>query len=256
MTYRDIAGILGVTEKQVRGYVCTKKWCKEKSKHREWNVKYFDEIDTPEKAYWLGYFFADGYVVYSSNNKNYEASMQLQEGDVDALKRFASQLNIDYNDGSLSFVEKDVKFPQGATCHVKGYVLRTYSKYFCDSLIKHNIVPDKTYRSEYPTVDDYRHAFVRGFFDGDGCISHFAQGYLQIHFTNPNRDFLEYLKNVIDEEIGISGTIYKENDMKYRLYYFRVEDTKKFLDWIYQDDGAYRLPRKYQKYLSYYGLAS
>lgn len=256
MSYKELGEIFGVTARQIGGHVCTQGWSKEKSKQRVWNKKYFDVIDTPEKAYWLGFFFADGYVAYNQKRRNYEASIQLQEGDVDALKRLAEQLGIDYNDGSLTFIEKDVNYPQGTSGHVTGYVLRTYSKHFCDSLISRGVVPNKTYRPEYPTIENFCHAFVRGFFDGDGCLSLFARGYVEVHFTNPNEEFLKYIKNIVEEEIGVSGTIYKENDMKYRLYYFRTADTRKFLDWIYQDDGSYRLPRKYNRYLSYYGLAA
>ena len=31
------------------------------------NVNFFEKIDTEEKAYWLGFMFADGYIIDNSN---------------------------------------------------------------------------------------------------------------------------------------------------------------------------------------------
>lgn len=50
----------------------------------KFNENIFDLIDTEEKAYWLGFIYADGYV--SSSNNQFELS--LQGSDVEHLNKF------------------------------------------------------------------------------------------------------------------------------------------------------------------------
>ena len=59
MTYREIANNIGFTEKQVKGWInhnCDKKT-------RTFDDKYFNEIKTPNQAYWLGFIYADGWII-------------------------------------------------------------------------------------------------------------------------------------------------------------------------------------------------
>ena len=53
------------------------------------NESIFDNIDTAEKAYWIGFITADGYI----NEKRGWLSIQLQYSDIDHLKKFAKFIN-------------------------------------------------------------------------------------------------------------------------------------------------------------------
>ena len=53
------------------------------------DITVFDSIDTEEKAYWLGFMFADGYV-----SKNNAMSLTLKESDRSHIERFARFFNI------------------------------------------------------------------------------------------------------------------------------------------------------------------
>lgn len=74
-----------------------------------------------------------------------------------------------------------------------------------------------------------------------------------VQLTNSNKYFLEYLQDNISLLLNIKGSIYKETDNKYRLVYFRKNDTKLLLDTIYKDKNCIKLQRKYNIYESYYG---
>ena len=51
------------------------------------NLNYFEEINTPEKAYWLGFLAADGYIVGN------ELNIQLEKKDKEHLRKFSNAIN-------------------------------------------------------------------------------------------------------------------------------------------------------------------
>ena len=71
MTYKEIGNQLGFTERQIRGKINHMNL----SKKREVKDDYFEIIDSSLKAYFLGFIFADGYVVYNEDTRNYEMGM-------------------------------------------------------------------------------------------------------------------------------------------------------------------------------------
>lgn len=220
MQYKDIAQILGKTERQVRGKINGMGL----SKLREFDKSFFNCIDSPEKAYWLGLIFADGWVVFNETQRTYELGIELQEQDSYILYALVSAL------GGNHKVSHD--------CHHRvfnGYEydtntsrLRVYSKEIVCGLISNGVVANKTYSTEYPKLLAYKRDFVRGFLDGDGCITNSNRGNLIVTFTNANKGFLSYLRDMIFSECGVLGTIYTENDCKHTLRYFRVSDAKSF----------------------------
>ena len=86
MTYREIGDKLGFTEKQIRGWVAAN--CKNKIKL--YNKMYFQNIDTPNKAYWLGFIYADGWVrliYFGSKVIKGEVGLELKDTDVGHLEK-------------------------------------------------------------------------------------------------------------------------------------------------------------------------
>lgn len=62
MTAALVAEKIGLTERQVRGWYNNHM----PKKIRVFNDRYFQNIDSQEKAYWLGFIFADGYITSHS----------------------------------------------------------------------------------------------------------------------------------------------------------------------------------------------
>lgn len=247
-SYKEIAETLGFTERQIRGRINNMGL----SKIRKFDKLYFERIDSREKAYWLGFIYADGYIVHNLKTATYELGIEINSQDDYLLKRLA------YNLGNVHNVEykHNYKTFNGYNYETDSCVLRIYSKQICESLIKLSVVPNKTNSNIFPKNSDYFFDFLRGFLDGDGCIYVDKNNHIMINFTNSNEEFLSYIKNEVNNLIGISGSIYKENDKKYRLVYFRQDDIKILLDKIYEDITVSYLIRKYNIYTSYYGFAS
>ena len=94
-SYKEIADILGFTERQIRGRINNMGL----SKIRKFDKTYFKNIDSEEKAYWLGFIYADGYIVYNSNSATYELGIELNAKDDYILQKLA------YNLGNVHKVE-------------------------------------------------------------------------------------------------------------------------------------------------------
>ena len=82
-TSGEIGDILGYNAKQIQSRAARLGI----RKKRLFDSRYFKDIDTKEKAYWLGLLYADGWVVCNKDNGNYEVSIELQRDDRYVLER-------------------------------------------------------------------------------------------------------------------------------------------------------------------------
>ena len=255
MPYKHIADELGYTERQVRGWInnhCNKK-------NRCFDEHYFDTIDSPNKSYYLGIIYADGWVSnhlrQDGKSASYEFGMQLQRNDRYILEQLNSEL------GGVHSIKDFERNCIILTNHFPSYtqssILRIYSKHFVTSLMKHNIATDKSYADIFPIVEDnlFCH-FIRGYFDGDGCVYANKYGKPQIHFTAFGDSFLSYIQSKLDSLYGIRSSIYAENENKHRLMIFRKDDVNRFFDVIYGSGCNIKMLRKYNKYITLLGLAA
>ena len=90
--------------------------------------------------------------------------------------------------------------------------------------------------------------FIRGFFDGDGCIS-IGKTISRLHFniTSAALDFLNDIQPILSNIATKNGSIYKEkNTNAYHLRY-TGKAALNILNWLYKDSTIY-LNRKYIKY--------
>ena len=133
------------------------------------NQNFFEKIDTEKKAYWLGFLYADGCVTYSekSCNSPNRLSINLSSKDRCILELFQNDLESDYP--IVDYIPNGKTY--GNTMMSKLYINSTK---LCKDLIKHGCVPNKTkcLQMPYGSLDEklYPH-FLRGVFDGDGCIT-------------------------------------------------------------------------------------
>lgn len=127
------------------------------------NSHYFDNIDTEHKAYWYGFLFADGHV----NDK--VVMLTLQIGDKDMIEAYAKDLETDI---PISYV-KDNAVGLNIAC-----------KTMCNSLLEKGFNHRKSYDADIREIasyvpDELVHHFIRGMFDGDGCVAVYKYDYLK-----------------------------------------------------------------------------
>jgi transposase len=195
---------------------------------------YFDIIDTEEKAYWLGFIFADG------NIFNNQLTIEIHERDRELLERFKIALNLN---GKISHrVRKNT-----SVCSV-----RVVSKHLCETLSKYGIVPNKTYVTKHlPQVPETMLPhFLRGLIDGDGWISTDKSGHYHIgfvsHFPSVCEDFKRYCNILTDGKCRAAIT---RKDKNYSGYCFQIQskEATKLIATILYKDNTICLSRKYRR---------
>lgn len=105
-------------------------------------------------------------------------------------------------------------------------------------------VPEKFYN------EDCVKAYLRGCIDGDGSIR--IDGKLCDLFTGSEifvKGLLRIIKQYIGIDISLSYLTAQDRVTKYPGFYMAVNNTRKFLDWIYSLENCFYLKRKYKRYL-------
>lgn len=129
--------------------------CRRHSLYQE----FFDEIDSEDKAYWLGFLTADGNVYGTRIQVN------LKSSDKKHLESFASTLGYD---GAVRDTKTHSK--QTGKTYV-GATLSFRSKHMAGSLAKYGVVPRKSYTSTpWSGPSELMRHYWRGMVDGDGWV--------------------------------------------------------------------------------------
>lgn len=209
---------------------------------------YFDEINTEEKAYWLGFLTADGWISKNKKSNAGAVGIELQYGDNNHLKKFNKSISGNYKitdrwrKCSLSkYQDKETHY-----CSIRIFSLTMY-----ESLQRLGFNEDKTYNIGIPKIPSnlLRH-YLRGYFDGDGCFCLTNKSF-GVSFITASKFLNEDIKNVLKSlNIPYSTNEYiSEYDTQiYRIYVYKTDDKLKLLDYMYKDSSIY-LDRKYKKYL-------
>lgn len=194
---------------------------------------YFENIDTSEKAYWLGFITADG-CVHSKNT----LSIQLGERDVKHLEKFRDVIS---PNRLIS-----IYYPKNNYSHNPPlYKLAIHNSKIKEDLEKLNVVPRKTYITKFPNIDPkFYKDFIRGVFDGDGsiCISKNSKTFSIIG----NRQLMSEIQNILMKEcnlnltklievhpercIGIYNLVYRGNIQVQRIYEYLYTGAEVFLE--------------------------
>ena len=125
------------------------------------NEEIFDCIDTEEKAYWLGFIYADG----CNQLDKHVFSINLSAKDIDHLEKLKDFLQIQNN------VSKYMVYDKYEMCRL--YVTNTH---FTEQLNLLGCTPRKSLTLVFPDENIFKeknliYDFIRGYFDGDGSIA-------------------------------------------------------------------------------------
>jgi len=191
----------------------------------------FNKIDTEEKAYWLGFLAADGYV----GRKN-EVELSLALKDENHLIKFNNFLK------KSKTIKKD---SFRVRCGFKDIQI-------FNDLNKLGVIPRKSLVLKFPSYEQVPKKlmshYIRGYNDGDGSIF-ITNNNINISILG-TKEFLEAL--VLETSLPKRNLYKNRKDSKSNCWFFQYsgKNALLFIDYLYKDSSVF-LERKYAKYLEF-----
>jgi len=198
---------------------------------------YWETIDSPIKAYFLGLLITDGNVRDGVNSKSgYEVRLGLKTEDKYILEKLCLECGID---NKLTY---DPRATGLYTLHIK-------NKKWVEDLSKYGVVPDKTWKTYLPKCN-YMSSLIRGCIDGDGWIDRNQR----IGICGNDRlvkGIHNYLINVL--KVSSHKITYPKgyNGPFAHTRWAGKEDVKKIGNFLYSDNTDFYLIRKYNNIKNY-----
>lgn len=124
------------------------------------NHSFFERIDSPAKAYWLGWMYSDGIVQKHSVTKGKYITLELNVRDLEVIEQFKHDLDSTY----------PIRYIKGNN----SYRLSFMSPKIFDDLGKLGVIPKKSLVLEFPITiqvpKEFIKPFLQGYFEGDGSL--------------------------------------------------------------------------------------
>lgn len=199
------------------------------------NEQYFDNIDNQNKAYILGFLFADGCnYMYGKNTKEYQIHINLKVDDAYILDAIRDRIEI----------ERKVRIYKRKSDGREYAKLEIKNKHISLRLAELGVVQNKTFVTKFPEYlrEELIPHFIRGLMDGDGCI---AKNLKTVQFAG-SHDMMCGLVKQFEKYLGFTAHIV---DIKHSpgissVAVAKLENKIRLLHWLY-DDADLKLERKY-----------
>lgn len=217
----------------------------QKLSRRKYNVNddYFENIDTDEKAYWLGFMYADGWVITNQD----KLGITIAEVDREHLVKFKKAVQ------SESEIKTYVQKSGYANGEKYVRILITSKKMKAD-LVAHGVTEKKTDIITFPKHLDKNlySSFIRGYYDGDGCLTY---GGTQVNGKKKfnikivgTDDMLININKIFDTKVKLIKRHPERDTNNYTITICGNVQVRRIMDYMYKDCTVC-LDRKYEKYL-------
>lgn len=214
----------------------------EKSRKYTYNKEYFKIIDNEEKAYWLGFIYADGYIINGIKGKNKDSlGITLSIEDKEHIEKFKKSIDSNhpiniyktkYGTNSARIVIQDEELVA--------------------DLIKLGVLRNKSLKLKFPTSDIVNESliyhFIRGYFDGDGSLKKKGKNIKGYDFSVLGTiEFLTELKVYLNVNNKIRKCNKNNEVNNYHLTFGGNQKVKHVTKKLYENATIY-LNRKYERY--------
>lgn len=205
------------------------------------NEHYFEMIDSPSKAYILGFIAADGSLVKSSVGNTYYLTITIKYEDKSILDFIQKELKSKYKLLEIR------KLSYGKEVH--HIRLQFSNKSITNDLMKHGILPRKslTMTNIIENIPiEYRDAFIIGYFDGDGSITYVSNSINNKSMNIQIRGTQKFLEGICNH-LNIPITYIHQYDSIAQLTITHMKYIVRFFE-CYKNLQFYYI-RKYNKFL-------
>lgn len=201
------------------------------------NKDFFKKIDSSEKAYWLGFLYADGYI----NEDRGKIRLGLASRDREHLNKFKKSLNTD------TPIKKSTKI-DGEKKYFTSFI-EIGSVEMVEDLVRLGCHQAKSLLLTKPDINKYKLDFIRGYLDGDGSV-HLARvdkstghKYYKINIVG-TKDVLNWIK----EFFNLKHLKLEDKGTHYILHINGNLQVRNILNSLYLNSELY-LDRKYNMFV-------
>lgn len=233
--------------------IANNKW---ERKHRgntyKFDEHYFDEITTFRQAYWLGFLYADGYILSARKRADRPRESQsfgfaIAQKDNELLLQFKKDLCAD--NPIHYYANTSSQYTNSSNY---GRILLT-SQHTVEKLKGLGVRENKTFFLSAPPIDKALiPAFILGYSDGDGSIIIDKNNKYQWQLCG-TKELLTFIQEFFGTNIKLEQRWPERENNNYTLHYCGNQQVPKLLDVIYKD-ATFCLKRKYNKYAEMRGI--
>ena len=212
------------------------------------NENYFQELDSKDKAYFLGFIYADGFITKRSQGQNILGLTLAEIEPIDKFKKYIqTDKKVGYYKKSNGYSDKSYE-----------YKLALISDKLVSDIEKLGVVERKTLTLTFPDIrEDLIPHFIRGYFDGDGSVflykdprkEYSYNEYLGINICGTKEFLVALTKHLPFLEEG--QCIYKEKRRETNCWNLKMISNIRSLElyhYMYKDCDDLYLSRKREKF--------
>ncbi len=208
------------------------------------NQNFFSEPNIVN-SYWAGFIAADGCIYKKRNTNDLRLSIGLQLSDYQHLQKILKCMQSD------SIVRK---YPQRNYCEM---ALCNEEEIINDLQNIFSITERKSLTLQSPNIykEDQIRAFIRGYFDGDGCLSFnksLGHNSWIVTIASGSKDILMWIQRCMEYFLpDIKCNLCRGSGVN-NLAFSSSKQSIRFLEWLYYDSiNLTRLNRKYKLFLQF-----
>ena len=193
-----------------------------------YNRHIFDNIDNEEKAYWLGFIVADGYL----NLDRRMLRIKLGNKDKQHLIKF-----IKFIGGTEEMLKSEIHSITGN----ENYYVSLYSKEIMEALQNLGIEQAKSGKEKVCNINSqYYKDFIRGLWDGDGFIRENLSGIGLVG----SYEILNFVQQFFKEQLNIQPLKIYEHYNTYKIEYRSKKKAIPLITHFLYDNSQIYLDRK------------
>ena len=212
------------------------------------NENYFQELDSKDKAYFLGFIYADGFITKRSQG---QSILGLTLAEIEPIDKFKKYIQTDKKVGYY-------KKSNGYSDKSYEYKLALISDKLVSDIEKLGVVERKTLTLTFPDIrEDLIPHFIRGYFDGDGSVFLYKDSrkeysyneYLGINICGTKEFLVALTKHLPFLEEG--QCVYKEKRRETNCWNLKMISNIRSLElyhYMYKDCDDLYLSRKREKF--------